>query len=206
MWSDEGISTMKLIDQQGYIIVNNFFTAEQLNKFANDLDSSRKKRYKDCNVPDTEDNKFAFNDGMITKSYSEYSPVFTDNILIAIHPKIEQHLDLQLYPVCGYARIYYKHSSMYRHKDREACEYSITFPIKQDDGPWDIWLKNKDNIDVEVKLELGDILIYKGCELPHWRFPLEGNEHYQIMLHYVNANGPFKHRKYDNKEERFYKG
>lgn len=206
MWSDEGTSTMNLIDTVGYVIINNFFTQEQLDKFASDLDSSRKKRYEDCRVPDTEDNKFAFNDGMIAKSYSEQFPVFTESILIDNQPRIEQHLGLQLYPVCGYARIYYKHSSMYKHTDREACEYSVTFPVKHDDGPWTIWLKNKDDIDVGVVLGLGDILIYKGCELPHWRHHYLGNEHYQIMLHYVNANGPFSHRKYDNKEERFFKG
>lgn len=203
MWSDEESITML---NNGYCIVKNFFTSEQLEKFANDLDSSRKRRYQEYYVKDNEDNKFAFNDGMITKSYSEQFPEFTVPILVDNLPRIEKQTGLTLYPVCAYARIYYKNSVMYKHTDREACEISITFPVKHDKEPWAIWLEDSEGKSVEVKLELGDILIYRGKDLAHWRMPYTGEEHYQIMLHYVDANGPVSHRKYDNKEELFNRG
>ena len=203
MWSDEGSSTMIT---EGYCVIKNFFTLEQLNKFADDLDSSRKRRYQECNVRDTEDNKFAFNDGMILKSYSEAFPQFTISILMDNQKRIEEHIGLTLFPVCAYARIYYKHSSMYKHTDREACEISITFPVKHDKEPWAIWLEDGNGKNVEIKLELGDILVYKGRDLVHWRLPYMGEEHYQLMLHYVDANGSVSHRKYDNHEERFNRG
>jgi len=44
---------------------------------------------------------------------------------------------------------------------------------------------------VRVDLKVGDMLIYSGCELEHWREPFEGNVCSQVFLHYNHANGPF---------------
>ena len=39
--------------------------------------------------------------------------------------------------------------------------------------------------------KVGDMLIYSGCELEHWREPFQGNVCSQVFLHYNHANGPF---------------
>ena len=44
---------------------------------------------------------------------------------------------------------------------------------------------------VRVDLKIGDMLIYSGCELEHWREPFEGKVCSQVFLHYNHANGPF---------------
>ena len=49
---------------------------------------------------------------------------------------------------------------------------------------------------LEIQLGIGDMLIYSGCDLEHWREPLEGNLCVQTFFHYNNIDGPFK---YDNK-------
>ena len=41
---------------------------------------------------------------------------------------------------------------------------------------------------VEVKLEAGDMLMYRGCELEHWREPFEGEDCGQVFLHYNDSN------------------
>ena len=48
-------------------------------------------------------------------------------------------------------------------------------------------------IDAEIITSIirGDMVIYKGCELEHWREPFEGNNHAQVFLHYNNIDGPF---------------
>ena len=41
----------------------------------------------------------------------------------------------------------------------------------------------------------GDGIIYRGCEIEHWRNPCDGPDNYysgQVFLHYVDANGPHK--------------
>ena len=42
-----------------------------------------------------------------------------------------------------------------------------------------------------MDLKVGDMLIYSGCELEHWREPFQGNICSQVFLHYNHANGPF---------------
>ena len=37
---------------------------------------------------------------------------------------------------------------------------------------------------VKVNLKTGDMLIYKGTQLEHWREPFNGNECAQVFLHY----------------------
>ena len=36
----------------------------------------------------------------------------------------------------------------------------------------------------------GDGVVYKGCDIEHWRNEFEGDWHAQTFLHYVNKNGP----------------
>ena len=43
----------------------------------------------------------------------------------------------------------------------------------------------------KVLLEVGDMLVYSGCELEHWREPFEGTTCGQVFLHYNHVNGPF---------------
>ena len=44
---------------------------------------------------------------------------------------------------------------------------------------------------IKYLLKPGDMIIYSGCELEHWREPFKGNLCGQVFLHYNHANGPF---------------
>jgi hypothetical protein len=44
---------------------------------------------------------------------------------------------------------------------------------------------------IQVDLKQGDMLIYSGCELEHWREPFNGNFCVQVFLHYNHLNGKF---------------
>jgi hypothetical protein len=39
---------------------------------------------------------------------------------------------------------------------------------------------------------VGDGVLYKGCEIEHSRGPFDGDEYIQVFLHYVDAAGPYK--------------
>ena len=36
----------------------------------------------------------------------------------------------------------------------------------------------------------GDMIVYRGCEIEHWREKFEGNNHAQVFLHYNNVDNP----------------
>jgi hypothetical protein len=66
--------------------------------------------------------------------------------------------------------------------------------------PWKIWMKVPGEEPVSFILEPGDAVVYKGCEVPHWREEPVGTKlTAQFMLHYVDQNGPFVDYKWDKR-------
>ena len=53
---------------------------------------------------------------------------------------------------------------------------------------WPIFLKKKKSKKIKVVLKAGDLVIYRGCELEHWRDPFQGENCTQVFLHYSPAN------------------
>jgi hypothetical protein len=100
---------------------------------------------------------------------------------------IEKNIKLKLLPTYSYFRVYTYQSDLPKHKDRPSCEISVTVHINSDGTPWEIYVGDKKYIT-----KPGDAVLYKGCEIDHWREPFKGDWHAQTFLHYVNLNGPNK--------------
>ena len=64
---------------------------------------------------------------------------------------------------------------------------------------WPIWIKDYDDNKHAVGLDQGDILVYHGTELEHWRDKFEGEKQYQVFMHYVDGEGKFKDRVFDGR-------
>jgi hypothetical protein len=122
-----------------------------------------------------------------------------------VMPIMKKETNLDLIPTYSYARVYEKGSILKRHKDRPSCEISTTLNLGGD--PWPIFIdptgsnnvideyKNIMKPDapkgIRVDLEPGDMLVYSGCELEHWREEFTGNICAQVFLHYNHVNGQF---------------
>ena len=140
-------------------------------------------------------------DEQVPNTYSHYSDIVMETLLQSILPIMEKHTKLKLIPTYSYARIYKKGDVLKRHKDRFSCEISTTLNLGGDH--WPIYLSPKENVGipndkkgitaasnakgVKVDLKPGDMLIYRGMELEHWREPFEGKDCAQVFLHYNNA-------------------
>ena len=95
--------------------------------------------------------------------------------------------------------IYYKDAILAKHTDRESCQYSVTICIKCDPiNPWPISF-NSNRDDISLALNQGDLCIYKGDELTHWREPCSYDNHIQFFLHFVDINGKYSDFKYDKR-------
>jgi hypothetical protein len=142
-------------------------------------------------------------DGQIPNTYSQYANVAMETLLLKCQPGMEKATGLKLYPAYTYARIYKKGDELKRHKDRFSCEISTTMNLGGDD--WPIYLEPNptkggvkpgvgyvsDNTKgVRVDLKPGDMLVYSGCELEHWREKFKGKECVQVFLHYNNRKTP----------------
>ena len=123
----------------------------------------------------------------IPNTYSCYSDIVMETLMLKVQPIMEKTTNLKLYPAYTYARIYKKDDILKRHKDRFSCEISTTMNLGGDS--WNIYLEpsGKNGMKgIKVKLSPGDMLIYKGCELEHWREKFKGNQCVQVFLHYNN--------------------
>ena len=134
-----------------------------------------------------------FNDG-VPNAFPISRAIFTEALLVTLLPLIEKETEKQLYPTYSYGRIYWKDSVMFKHIDRDSCEYSVSVSVSIDSTPWPIWMDG-----IKIDLFPGDIVIYKGREVEHWREPYTGNQQCQIFLHYVDKNGPYAEHKFDQR-------
>ena len=123
-------------------------------------------------------------DQQVPNTYSHYADPVMETLLMKVLPVMKRETDLDLIPTYSYARLYKKGDILKRHRDRPSCEISTT--IHLGGTKWPIFID-----DTKVLLEVGDMLVYSGCELEHWREPLEGNVCGQVFLHYNHVNGPF---------------
>ena len=153
-------------------IANYFLMKKQV------LDTCIKQRY----ISPFETLLGSYDDEQIPNTYSHYADIAMETLMLKCQPQMEKITELKLYPAYTYARVYKKGDELKRHKDRFSCEISTTMNLGGDD--WSIYLSPNENVGapngknitaaskakgVRVDLKPGDMLVYSGCELEHWR-------------------------------------
>jgi len=141
-----------------------------------------------------------WSDNQVLGTYSHYADIVMETLLQRMKPVMEEATNLKLIETYSYARIYKKGDILHRHKDRPSCEISTTLNLG---GPsWPIFLEpdsskgglqgdkyvSENTKGVEIVLNPGDMLIYRGCDLEHWRDEFNSDDCAQVFLHYNNAN------------------
>ena len=130
-------------------------------------------------------------DGQIPNTYSSYADIAMETLMLKCQPVMEKTTGLKLTPAYTYARIYKNGDVLKRHTDRFSCEISTTMNIGGD--PWPLYLEpsGKEGLKgIKISLKPGDMLVYSGCELEHWRNKFKGKECIQAFLHYNNCKTP----------------
>ena len=136
----------------------------------------------------------------IPDTYACYADIVMETLMLKCQPIIEKTTGLKLQPAYTYVRLYKKEDVLKRHKDRFSCEISTTLFLGGD--PWSIYLSPNENVGrpdvvksitraskakgIKVDLKPGDMLVYRGCELEHWREKFKGKFCAQVFLHYNN--------------------
>ena len=129
--------------------------------------------------------------GQVPHTYCCYSDIAMETLMLKCQPIMEKITELKLTPAYSFARLYKKGDVLKRHKDRFSCEISTTMNLGGD--PWPIYLApsgQEGKKGIKVDLKQGDMLVYSGCELEHWRKKFKGKECIQVFLHYNNRKTP----------------
>jgi hypothetical protein len=146
-----------------------------------------------------------FNDAQVPNSYAKYGDRLMETLLVKTIAVMQKKTGLKLVPTYSYTRLYRNGNILKRHKDRPSCEISTTLNLGGDQWPIFIDPTGSNNVideyknihkpgapkGVKVDLKPGDMLIYSGCDLEHWREPFEGKLCGQVFLHYNHADGRF---------------
>ena len=194
---------MSKFEQDNYIIINKAISEEIASFVCEYFNMKMKvtaKMFESGMISPYEENYGVFDDGQVPGAFSAYADIAMEVLLNALHPLMEKETGIKLTPNYSYAGVYLKGQKLPRHKDRFACEISTTLNLGGDS--WPIYLEpdetkgtddgtkyiSEDTKGIKVDLGPGDMLIYKGNLLEHWREPLEGDRCSQVFLHYNRAD------------------
>lgn len=212
------ISSREKFDRDGYLFVPNAIS-DPINLYCPPLTDKEGKRlvgtqnYVRANKIVYEPVESQVNGSMSRYNHPSYKPAH--RLILKL---IQNILEMDLLPTYYFDRFYYEGQELSRHKDRPSCEISATVQISTNrEGAWPIWFQLPDNTENSVSMKDGDMVIYKGYDIEHWREPLQSKYsrmnkffnklkkksddtyHHQIFLHYVNAQGPYVHYAYDRR-------
>ena len=134
-------------------------------------------------------------------AHVQYADILMESLLLYMRPIVEKATGLRLYPTVSFYRKYSQGDELPKHKDRPSCEISISvclgFDYDSPDYSWPLWIGGTPYV-----MEVGDIAIYRGLEVEHWRDKLEGGPNawqVQVFLHYVDVDGPYAFIKNDSR-------
>ena len=146
-------------------------------------------------------------DDQIPNTFARYGDPVFETLLMKLLPTMRKITQRNLIPCYAYGRLYKKGDELVRHFDRPSCEMSCT--IHLGGSPWKIFmdpsgksgvkktinehkviLKKKPPKGIFIILKPGDMLVYCGQAMEHWREPFKGDVHAQVFLHYNDQEGP----------------
>lgn len=144
--------------------------------------------------------QYSAGDKQVPGTPAIYSDPHMERLLDAMAPKVAAEGSVLVYPTYSYARVYKRGDRLVKHRDRPACEISLSVTVDYDpDEPWPIWVDSGSG-PVAFWLQRGDALMYRGTDVWHWREPFTGNYAAQVFLHYVDRQGPHREWKFDKRQ------
>ena len=137
---------------------------------------------------------------MFRAAIGRYADALSESLLLKLKPAVEKATGLELLPCYSYLRIYGRGAVLPKHLDRPSCEISTSLALGfQADKLWPLCVESG-QAPKALELAPGDMLIYRGADVPHWRDSFEGEWWVQTFLHYVDAHGEYTDFKFDGRE------
>ena len=202
--------TAKFYKDNNYVVIKNFISPE-LARFVYNyclIRATRAATMVNNRWPDYRpDVDGTFTDQQVPGTYSCYSDPVMETLLSFGHQGMQNITGLRLHMTYSYWRLYKQGDVLKRHKDRPSCEISTTLCLGYDnsnlkdqkdnwqDYDWPMWVDKSGSFGkkgIPIHMKPGDMIVYRGCLVEHWREPFLGNNHAQVFLHYNNADGPYK--------------
>ena len=171
--------------KHGYVKVKNFISSDRASMLASytlfRMQIQKEKITGDQQVPGT---------------FAKFSDTCMEHLMVWKRDLMIENTGLTVVPTYTYFRVYKNGDVLKKHKDRPSCEISVTINLGSSDQ-WPIHVGESGPIN----LDPGDAVIYRGCDLEHWREGFEGTWCSQVFMHYVDVNGPYLDFYMDKRED-----
>lgn len=112
-----------------------------------------------------------------------WQPPWIKKQIDEIQEILEEEMDVDLEFTYAFNTEYGPDSFMAPHKDRDACDVSVSIAVHSPE-PWPLKWRFQGE-DYECSLPEGDGLVYPGCDVLHWREPNVNLNTNQIFFHYT---------------------
>tara|TARA_R110002073_G_scaffold8068_1_gene45101 strand:- start:3317 stop:4000 length:684 start_codon:yes stop_codon:yes gene_type:complete len=130
-----------------------------------------------------------------------YAPLALEGLFPRIRTVVSQAVGEDVLPAFSFLWLYKRGAGIHRHIDRDSSEIvaSITIDTGCEAG-WPIGFEPGTGSEFYVDSNRGDLVIFEGHSVYHWRNPLDADWHLQAIFNFVRANGPFAKFQFDGRK------
>ena len=196
----------ELFDMKGYVKIPNLVDKDTINivskYFEYSINNPIRSTLSSVFAAELEDRRYWSDRLDNLATVSRYGDPLVEVLLDEFKPVFEKITGKRLLSTYSFSRVYMSGDALPAHVDRPACEYSATVSVAYKNiNDWPISMQSRGGGVASYSLQPGDAVLYKGCEVRHWRERLDIPDAVtvQFMLHYVDADGVNNKYKYDNR-------
>ena len=197
----------KFFEENGWVKIDKYIDVNMANLLYHhvQLEAKRLAFFEESGIEADIDTHGTFADQQAPGDFSKYGDPIFDALLSLGTEKMSELTGKELIPTYSYHRLYTQGTELKRHKDRPSCEISTTLCLGYDnssvdhkrypDWDWPMFVGPKSGEEGTdgnpIHMKPGDMLIYRGDIVEHWREPLMGKNHAQVFLHYNEKDGQY---------------
>jgi len=193
----------KFFEEHRWVKIDKFIDSNMCNLLYHhtQLETARLNYYDENDIPYSKEIDGEFTDTQAPGDFSKYGDPIMDTLLSLSLTQMQTLTAKELVPTYSYHRLYTTGTELKKHSDRPSCEISTTLCLGYDvsnvdaskypDWDWPMFIEEPNGEEIPVHMKPGDMIIYRGCELKHWREPFWGNNHAQVFLHYNEKGGQY---------------
>jgi hypothetical protein len=139
-------------------------------------------------------------DAQVPGAPGQYADPLMEVLLARCASRLREATGLELLPTYSYCRVFGAGSVLRRHTDRPECELTASVCLGYEGtSPSPLYLRGSSG-GLRCVMYPGDAIVYRGCDIEHWREPWHGQKQAQVFLHYVDRHGPNGHLIYDGRK------
>ena len=193
----------KFFEEHRWVKIDKFIDSNMCNLLYHhiQLETARLNYYDENDISYSKEMDGEFTDPQAPGDFSKYGDPIMDTLLSLSLEQMQTLTGKELVPTYSYHRLYTTGTELKKHSDRSSCEISTTLCLGYDvsnvdaskypDWDWPMFIEESNGEEIPVHMKPGDMIIYRGCELNHWREPFWGNNHAQVFLHYNEKGGEY---------------